>query len=514
MIIHGPFTFTRGGLAGSVSKISDGVLTVSYTCDSSGRLTTRSLAVAGQQVYEIDLAYNSADKIVQRTEITSAGSHTTAYGYDSEGRLVQAQVDGVLSEQYSFDANEDRTSRQVGSLDKELATYDVQDCLLTRGSITYKHNADGQTIARGSDSFVYTAQGELTDVVLGTGASVHYTYDASGWRVSRADASGVTQYLYGLVAGATRITATRNPAGVATQFFYDEMGNVFAFQRGGTWFYVATDQVGSARAITDAQGNIVRAFTYDGFGVIASDSNPAFEYPFGFAGGLADPVSGLVRFGFRDYEPASGRWMSADPTKVEGGLNRYWYVGYNPVSKRDLTGLAWKWEEVEKILRDPEAPEGGTALFIYNGNVLNENLAPALDGVARCGNHDTGRAVVAIADRLNPETAAGVFVHEAHHIQRERQRLGGDGHVSRDDLVDEETESALAELAFHRHRMKSHPDQAKADRILEMRCQRLRDEPKLKVRDIVESTYTATGHLKPFDYHYKNLHLLVFPPRK
>jgi RHS repeat-associated protein len=40
--------------------------------------------------------------------------------------------------------------------------------------------------------------------------------------------------------------------------------------------------------------------------------------PFGFAGGLYDADTGLVRFGARDYEAAIGRWTSKDPILFEG----------------------------------------------------------------------------------------------------------------------------------------------------------------------------------------------------
>jgi RHS repeat-associated protein len=53
------------------------------------------------------------------------------------------------------------------------------------------------------------------------------------------------------------------------------------------------------------------------------DSNPGFQ-PFGFAGGLFDSASGLVRFGARDYDAETGRWVSkeeeeSDDSEAEEG---------------------------------------------------------------------------------------------------------------------------------------------------------------------------------------------------
>ncbi len=110
--------------------------------------------------------------------------------------------------------------------------------------------------------------------------------------------------------------------------------------RGDPWYYVASDQVGTPRAVTDATGTVVKVLEYDSFGVKAADSNPAFDLSVGYVGGLEDSATGLVRFGFRDYAAAAGRWTARDPILFAGGQgNLYVYVGNNPVSLVDPTGL-------------------------------------------------------------------------------------------------------------------------------------------------------------------------------
>ncbi len=47
------------------------------------------------------------------------------------------------------------------------------------------------------------------------------------------------------------------------------------------------------------------------------DTNPGFV-PFGFAGGLYEADTKLVRFGARDYDPQFGRWTSKDPILFGG----------------------------------------------------------------------------------------------------------------------------------------------------------------------------------------------------
>ncbi len=62
-----------------------------------------------------------------------------------------------------------------------------------------------------------------------------------------------------------------------------------------------------------------------------TDTNPGFQ-PFGFAGGLYDPATGLVRFGARDYDAETGQWISRDPIVFAGrDVNLYAYALNDPM---------------------------------------------------------------------------------------------------------------------------------------------------------------------------------------
>ena len=110
--------------------------------------------------------------------------------------------------------------------------------------------------------------------------------------------------------------------------------------KNGQTYYLITDQVGSIRAVCDASGNIVKEITYDSFGNILDDTAPAFTIPLGFAGGLHDRDTNLVRFGFRDYDPDTGRWTVKDPILcASGDIDFYSYCLANPISLVDSDGL-------------------------------------------------------------------------------------------------------------------------------------------------------------------------------
>ncbi|GAB6044372.1 hypothetical protein JCM17961_50620 [Endothiovibrio diazotrophicus] len=77
---------------------------------------------------------------------------------------------------------------------------------------------------------------------------------------------------------------------------------------------------------------------YDEFGRVIEDSNPGFQ-PFGFAGGVWDRDTGLVRFGARDYDPETGRWTAKDPIRFKGGdSNLYSYALSNPINFVNANG--------------------------------------------------------------------------------------------------------------------------------------------------------------------------------
>ena len=100
------------------------------------------------------------------------------------------------------------------------------------------------------------------------------------------------------------------------RFQYADGRMPVAVTKAGSTYYLAYDQVGSLRVVADATGNVVKEITYDTFGNVITDTNPLFEIPFAFAGGLHDPDTGLIRFGFRDYDPEIGRWTGSSPADL------------------------------------------------------------------------------------------------------------------------------------------------------------------------------------------------------
>jgi RHS repeat-associated protein len=330
---YGPFTLGRTGPMGRVGTIGDGSLSATYTYDALGRLAKRQLSAGGGVRYSNDVTYGSTGQVESRTEVVNGASRTLTYVYDANERLQQVKLGGNVVESYDYDANGNRIKRTLDS--QETSSFDAQDRIQSRGGVSYDVDADGFMTRRGADTFTYSPSGALLSA-----GTIRYGYDALGRRVTRTDASGTTQYLYGDPGNPFMLSASRSAAGVLTTYYYDDQDALMAFERGGTRYYVGSDQVGTPRVVFKADGTVVKRIDYDAFGDRMTDSDPSFELPIGFAGGLADAKTGLVRFGARDYDPAAGRFTARDPIFFSGSpANLFVYANSDPVTLRDPTGL-------------------------------------------------------------------------------------------------------------------------------------------------------------------------------
>jgi RHS repeat-associated protein len=192
----------------------------------------------------------------------------------------------------------------------------------------------------GTTSYIYDALGNLRTVVLPDGKTIEYVIDSQNRRVGKkVNGTLVQGWLY---ADQLRIVAELDGTGaIVSQFVYGTHTNVpdYMLRDGNTYRFI-TDHVGSPRFLIDTGTNLVQTIDYDEFGTVLGDSAPGFQ-PFGFAGGLYDADTGLVRFGAREYDSQTGRWTAKDPVGFGGGdTNVYLYAAGDPVNLADETGLA------------------------------------------------------------------------------------------------------------------------------------------------------------------------------
>ncbi len=149
------------------------------------------------------------------------------------------------------------------------------------------------------------------------------------------------------------------------RFEYADGRMPVAMTKDGTTYYLAYDQAGTLKAVADASGTVVKRIEYDTFGNVLNESNPAFAVPFGFAGGLYDRDTKLVRFGYRDYDPETGRWTAKDPILFAGGdTDLYGYCLNDPVNLTDSDGLMVIAIPAAALLKAAEAAFGVSATVI------------------------------------------------------------------------------------------------------------------------------------------------------
>ena len=218
------------------------------------------------------------------------------------------------------------------------------------GNNSYEYGADGYIAKKTTvvdaettevTTYSYSSQGRLLEVVTPS-KTITYKHNALGNRVAKlVDGEVVEKYLW---LDKITLLATYDKDDKLVQRFEYVLGNTpTSYTEGGNKYYIISDHLGTPRAITNADGDVLKQVDYDSFGNVISDSNPAISIPFGFAGGLADSDTGLVRFGYRDYDPETGRWTARDPIGFAGGdTNLYGYTFNDPLNFVDSDGLfAW-----------------------------------------------------------------------------------------------------------------------------------------------------------------------------
>ena len=199
----------------------------------------------------------------------------------------------------------------------------------------YGRNGDLQTKITGTDTtkYTYDAFGNLMQVVMPDGDVIQYVIDGQNRRIGeRVNGRWVHKWLYaGQLTPIAELDSTDN---IITRFSGGYMN------KRDTIYQIITDHLGSVRLVTNVtNGTIAQRIDYDEFGNVTYDSNPGFQ-PFGFAGGLYDPETKLVRFGARDYDAETGRWTSKDPIGFEGGVsNLFEYALCDPIDLIDIFGL-------------------------------------------------------------------------------------------------------------------------------------------------------------------------------
>jgi RHS repeat-associated protein len=295
--------------------------------------------------------YDAESNIIKKQ--TEHGAYD--YGYDALYRLTQANNPSPLAnESYTYDKLGNRLSDsnkpgawQYNANNQLLKSFTasgqaVDHTYDANGSLTKKTGGD----LKDSQTYAYDASGRLIEVKDASGnLAVGYQYDPLGRRISKLTDAGTTFYLYsdeGLIAEATA-TGT-----VATEYGWKpndawSIDPLFirTLKSGGNAaevFYYQNDHLGSPQQVIDQGGNIVWEGKANAFGDVQVGSTSMIISNLRFPGQYFDKETNLHYNYFRDYDPATGRYIQSDPIGLEGGNNTYAYVEGNPIRYTDPTG--------------------------------------------------------------------------------------------------------------------------------------------------------------------------------
>lgn len=343
--VNGPSGWTNSSYSyntmGQVSAITyDGTGDVqTYGYNTSGELTSDTLKTnSGAQVAAIDYGYDAAG---QETSQDTYGIGTTSattdvantYTYDEAGELTSWN-NGTTTTSYGYDADGNRT----------CVTTDTAGC--TSANSTYGYDARDELTSDGTNTYTYTADGNLATKTPNGGGAEAFTFNGLGHETQ----AGALDYTYD---GLGRVTT----AGT-TALAYSGAGNNVSSDASATYELdpsgtIIADQTTSgpiSETLTDTHDNLTAEFgssspwltawqTYDPLGNVVSGSG--WSAAVGYQSGYTS--NGQVNMDSRWYTPSTGQFNSADtmqnsPALNPDNANPYSYGAGSPLDTTDPTG--------------------------------------------------------------------------------------------------------------------------------------------------------------------------------
>ncbi len=261
-----------------------------------------------------------------------------AFGCDADGNLTN---DGRWS--YTWDAENRATSftrnssAPSGSKIKLDCQYDYRARRTQKIVSTWNGSA---YVAQSTNKFVYDGW-NLTAILDATNGLVQsFTWGT--------DASGTIQGAGG-VGGLISVTVHQGT-------------------NAGTYFYCFDGNQNVATLANATNGMVEAVYEFDAFlGILRATGRLAFVNPFVGSTKFCDWETGFLYYGFRYYDPDTGRWLSRDPLEEAGGSNLYGFVQNTPNNATDFLGLK-KGQTLIVLYIDDEKTIG--ADFSRTGTIL------------------------------------------------------------------------------------------------------------------------------------------------
>jgi RHS repeat-associated protein len=303
--------------------------------DHAGRLTQIRDADGAAVLQQLDYTYDPGGNALSLVRL--GGSEF--YEYDSRGRLSRVcygapcgSATDTIAWTYDGVGNRLSETRSAGTTGY---VYDAADELTGSsgpgGSVVYGYDSRGEQTSAGAVGYGYDLAGRLTSATV-AGTTTVYGYDGDGNRLSATAGASTVEYLWDTNNDLPELALERSGAGAPLRSYVRGLDTV-ALIEGGARFYYHHDRLGSVTALTSASGASEWRYGYEPFGSPRTTSRPdpaAPLNPLGFTGQYQDPGSGLLNLRARQYDEASGRFLSTDPAPAgptEPYTDPYDYAG-------------------------------------------------------------------------------------------------------------------------------------------------------------------------------------------
>jgi RHS repeat-associated protein len=232
-----------------------------------------------------------------------------------------------------------------------------------------------------------------------TGETTQYIYDGAGNRVKALEGSQERRFLVAPAMGGGLESSdliTDGNGNLISNYIYGGGSSPFMrLDASGNAVYYLTDALGTVIGLADGSGASAGKFIYDAFGNVLSQvggNNSAAGGDFRFQGQWLEEDTGLYNFRARDYDPATGLFLSRDPVDIiemaPESFNPYQFVYNNPYIYSDPNGMFTINElqirqVIDDILQTLQTQARSSAIDKAKGvvgNILNHFLGLVLPG--------------------------------------------------------------------------------------------------------------------------------------